>query len=436
MVAECIEKIIINLGAIDIDNRLQSQLIDGLLYCFQEQTDENNKILLSAFAAVVNALGSRTKEYLPQICGTIKWRLNYKDAFARMQAADLLSKIANVLQICGEEPLLYHLGSVLFEYLGEEYPEVLGSILSGLSAIVSVTGMNKMTPPIRDLLPRLTPILKNRHEKVQEACIELIGKIADRGAELVHSKEWMRICFELLEMLRANKKRIRVCTVNSFGYIAKAIGPQDVLHTLLNNLKVQERTMRVCTTVAIGIVAESCGPFTVLPALMNEYRIPDINIQNGVLKALAFTFEYIGEACKDYIYSVVPLLHEALIDRDGVHRQTACVCVKHLALGCRGHGCDDALIHLLNLVWPNIFEESPHILYACIEAIEAIALSLGPGVVLQYVIQGLYHPARFVREMFWKVYNSLHIKSPEAVLSCSPDFAEEHFQRSFLHLCI
>ena len=58
--------------------------------------------------------------------------------------------------------------------------------------------------------------------------------------------------------------------VNTFGYIAKAIGPQDVLATLLNNLKVQERTNRVCTTVAIAIVAESCGPFTVLPALMGS----------------------------------------------------------------------------------------------------------------------------------------------------------------------
>lgn len=41
-------------------------------------------------------------------------------------------------------------------------------------------GMHKMTPPIKDLLPRLTPILKNRHEKVQENCIDLVGRIADR----------------------------------------------------------------------------------------------------------------------------------------------------------------------------------------------------------------------------------------------------------------
>lgn len=91
--------------------------------------------------------------------------------------------------------------------------------------------------------------------------------------------------------------------------------PHDVLATLLNNLKVQERQNRVCTTVAIAIVAETCSPFTVLPALMNEYRVPELNVQNGVLKSLSFLFEYIGEMGKDYIYAVTPLLEDALMDR-------------------------------------------------------------------------------------------------------------------------
>jgi splicing factor 3B subunit 1 len=170
----------------------------------------------------------------------------------------------------------------------------------------------------------------------------------------------MRICFDLLELLKAHKKSIRRATVHTFGYIAKAIGPQDVLVTLLNNLKVQERQLRVCTTVAIAIVSESCGPFTTIPALMNEYRVQELNVQNGVLKSFAFMFEYIGEMAKDYIYAVTPLLEDALTDRDLVHRQTAAAAIKHLALGVQGFGCEDALIHLLNYVWPNIFETSPH----------------------------------------------------------------------------
>lgn len=276
MVMETVDEIVQNLGAVDIDTRLEEQLIDGVLYAFQEQASDDTLVMLSGFGTIVTALGERMKPYLPQVCGTVKYRLNNKSAKIRMQSADLISRIAVVLKKCNEDQLLGHLGVVLYEYLGEEYPEVLGSILGALKAIVNVIGMTKMTPPIKDLLPRLTPILKNRQEKVQENCIDLVGRIADRGAEFVAAKEWMRICFELLEMLKAHKKSIRRASVNCFGYISKAIGPQDVLHALLNNLKVQDRQMRVCTTVAIAIVAETCSPFTVLPALMNEYRIPGI----------------------------------------------------------------------------------------------------------------------------------------------------------------
>jgi hypothetical protein len=35
-------------------------------------------------------------------------------------------------------------GVVLYEYLGEEYPEVLGSILGALKSIVNVIGMTKV----------------------------------------------------------------------------------------------------------------------------------------------------------------------------------------------------------------------------------------------------------------------------------------------------
>ena len=147
----------------------------------------------------------------------------------------------------------------------------------------------------------------------------------------------------------------------------------------------------MCTTVAIAIVAETCSPFTVLPGLMNEYRVPELNVQNGVLKALSFMFEYIGEMGKDYVYAVTPLLEDALMDRDLVHRQTAMTAVAHLALGVRGLGCEDSLTHLLNYVWPNIFETSPHVIQAFMFAIEGFRVALGPGVLLQYTLQVCLH---------------------------------------------
>lgn len=98
-------------------------------------------------------------------------------------------------------------------------------------------------------------------------------------------------------------------------------------------------------------------------------------------------FEYIGEMGKDYIYAVTPLLEDALQDRDLVHRQTAASVVQHMALGVAGLGCEDALVHLMNLIWPNIFETSPHVVNAVTGAIDGMRMSLGPCMVLNYVLQ-------------------------------------------------
>ncbi|KAK6499431.1 U2 snRNP component prp10 [Arthrobotrys conoides] len=435
MTLETIEKVIAALGAADIAERLEERLIDGVLYAFQEQTVED-VVMLNGFGTVVNALGTRCKPYLPQIVSTILWRLNNKSSTVRQQSADLISRIAMVMKQCGEDALMGKLGIVLYEYLGEEYPEVLGSILGALRSIVTVVGINSMQPPIKDLLPRLTPILRNRHEKVQENTIDLVGRIADRGPEFVSAREWMRICFELLDMLKAHKKGIRRAANNTFGFIAKAIGPQDVLATLLNNLRVQERQSRVCTAVAIGIVAETCAPFTVLPALMNEYRVPELNVQNGVLKSLSFLFEYIGEMAKDYVYAVTPLLEDALIDRDQVHRQTAASVVKHVALGVVGLGCEDAMMHLLNLLYPNLFETSPHVIDRIIEAIDAIRMAIGPGLVMNYVWAGLFHPARKVRTPYWRLYNNAYVQSADSMVPFYPNLDEEKLQRHELYIMV
>jgi splicing factor 3B subunit 1 len=189
---------------------------------------------------------------------------------------------------------------------------------------------------------------------------------------------------------------------------------------LLNNLKVQERQLRVCTTVAIAIVAETCAPFTVLPGLINEYRVPELNVQNGVLKALSFLFEYIGEMSKDYIYAILPLFEDALMERDAVHRQITSQAVSHMALGVYGFGCEDALVHLLNHIWPNIFEVAPHVIQMVLYAIDSIRCGLGPCRILQYLLQGLFHPARRVRESYWRAYNNTYIASVDSLVAFYP----------------
>ena len=114
---ESIEKVVTNLGTTDIDQRLEEQMVDGILYAFQEQQSEDTKVMLDGVAAVVNSFRERVKPYLPQICGTLKWRLNNKSAKVRQQAADLIGRIAAVMKRCGEEQVLRVLILQLWSFL-------------------------------------------------------------------------------------------------------------------------------------------------------------------------------------------------------------------------------------------------------------------------------------------------------------------------------
>jgi len=45
--------------------------------------------------------------------------------------------------------------------------------------------------------------------------------------------------------------------------------------------------------------------------------------------------------------------------------------------------------------------------------------------ILLYVLQGLYHPARRVREVYWKIYNMLYIGSQDPLVAYCPNLERD-----------
>lgn len=88
-------------------------------------------------------------------------------------------------------------------------------------------------------------------------------------------------------------------------------------------------------------------------------------------------------------------------------------------------GCEDALQHLLNYLFPNIFEISPHVINAVMEGIEGLRVALGPGRILLYTLQGLFHPARRVREVYWKIYNNMYLGAQDSLVAIYPTFPDD-----------
>lgn len=58
-------------------------------------------------------------------------------------------------------------------------------------------------------------------------------------------------------------------------------------------------------------------------------------------------------------------------------------------------------------------------------AVDGCRVALGPCLVLHYVLQGLWHPARKVRQVYWKLYNNLYIGAQDALAAFYPALADE-----------
>lgn len=70
---------------------------------------------------------------------------------------------------------------------------------------------------------------------------------------------------------------------------------------------------------------------------------------------------------------------------------------------------------------------------------QGMSVALGVTRVLQYVLQGLFHPARRVREVYWKLYNSLYILGADALTPAYPrllDDGNNTFRRTHLELFV
>lgn len=83
------------------------------------------------------------------------------------------------------------------------------------------------------------------------------------------------------------------------------------------------------------------------------------------------------------------------------------------------------MAHLLNYLFPNLFEVSPHVINAVLDGIEGLRVALGPARILAYVLQGLFHPARRVREVYWKIFNNMYLASQDALVAAYPEIEED-----------
>lgn len=63
----------------------------------------------------------------------------------------------------------------------------------------------------------------------------------------------------------------------------------------------------------------------------------------------------------------------------------------------------------------------------------ALCFSLVAHVFVDCLLQGLFHPAAKVREVYWKIYNNLYIGAQDALVAFYPRIEDEEFNTYTVH---
>ena len=61
---------------------------------------------------------------------------------------------------------------------------------------------------------------------------------------------------------------------------------------------------------------------------------------------------------------------------------------------------------------------------------DGIRLSIGPVHLMQYVLQGLFHPARRIRQIYWRIYNACYIGAQDAMVASYPNVVTTDEERA------
>lgn len=423
---EAMQRSIDAVGTNDVFADQVKRLVDVVFEAFQTDVLGTAYVAVHCLVSTCRSLGPiRFAPYVSPLLVLITSRMASKVAAVRKQAGELCTRMAATITACrGQTTALLNVAETIVERLSsEEDPPALATALTSIQAILAqLPNPAEMRPPLSKLTESIFPLLKHRSEEVQDALIGVIGLIAKGAGSakplLVHAGRLMGLAMEgLFFLLKAKRRATRVATIEAFGEICATIGPTTIVKQMLSNLKKEDRGERICTEVSLAVVAKRCGPFTVIPFLVNEFKLSEGTelaqlIQQSVLKCLRFVFEYLGPLGEKYVYSVIPLLERSLTERNPQIRRMGCEVVHQLLLCISGGGYEDVAQHLLNYVHPNLItpekgKEQLRLISSSVECMLAAQLSLGPGYILPYLTQGLFHPARRIRAVYSRAYNHL-----------------------------
>jgi hypothetical protein len=212
--------------------------------------------------------------------------------------------------------------------------------------------------------------------------------------------EFMRICFEAAECLTEVGEKSRRVIFDFVKTVGRFVNLQDLVDIFLIKLYESENYKGLIEVLAE--ISSEYGFFYVLPKIMIKYETTSYSVRLRICKFLIEFIKLKNLIEEKYFATVITLIEDLILDKELEMRKAALKLISALVNTLAPPTIHtDIIIHLLNLSWFCVLDEIEFD-----ECWECFIKTLGPDVLIKYLLQGLYHPNKKIRSKYEILYQS------------------------------
>jgi hypothetical protein len=265
----------------------------------------------------------------------------------------------------------------------------------------------------KELAYAVIPLLRKCREDALPELLALVEETDPPGRKMGRE-----IVVELLRYTGASKAvRDRISRIIGKYSIC---APVEIISAVIEALNRNgcKRDVVSSSLVEIGL---ACGILVVVPYLAVEYA-EESPKKLVVLRVIA---ETIGREqrplSREKLDAVLPIVEHAARNKDPVLRKWALLIAAALFASMRRGGCEEFphAVHMLNLAYLSILE--PGLEQVVSDVFRQAVGLLGMSLVAKYLVAGMAHPARSVRDRYIKIYLEALREFPEEATHPSQD---------------
>ncbi len=356
-------------------------------------------------------MGSKSKLFLPQVSGLLKWGLVNLNPYVQKYTSKFLSNFIPIFFYFKEKILVGYLGTILVDGIDTKSTKIKNYFLKSLCQIVKVFPGNYCIPPIEEIFANIYPMIKNNKIRLKSGFINLLSLIMNRKIPFIPKKDLVLLCSVLVNMQKNHNIKNRKVSLKIINQISMIYGPNEIVDFLIDSLEKNKGIFRLSIIITLATLAYNQNLQIILPKLYQQYLTTKFHPIPNIIKSLIYILEHV-ESLKllNYGNSLGIILETEMFIRKSSNNPLLFLLIGKFIEKLQFSGLETKLVLIFKFLIINFLKSSGLILRYLFFAFEKLISILNPIIWWKPLFQGLIHRRKKIRILYKKFQKLVNIK--------------------------